>query len=220
MFRIKICGLTSVDDALEAAAGGADAIGLNFFAQSKRCVDVETARHISLALPAEVKRVGVFVNASTNDIGAVLREVGLDAIQLHGDEPAELLAELPRGIPVVRAYRCGQQGLLELASYLSACRAHGRLPDAILVDADVGADFGGSGKLADWSVVARDRDYLNGIPLILAGGLSVANVGAAIAAVQPDGVDVASGVERSPGCKDAKLVRDFIAAARAAFSDF
>ena len=119
---------------------------------------------------------------------------------------------------IVRAHRCGRDGLAPLAKYLVDCRALGRVPDAVLIDADAAAEYGGTGQRADWARIASQRELLGELPLILAGGLTPDNVAAAIAAVRPDGVDVASGVESGPGRKDAELVRRFIAAARDAFA--
>jgi phosphoribosylanthranilate isomerase len=216
MFRIKICGITNIQDAVVAAECGADAVGLNFFSKSRRCVDRETAVEIAASLPAGVMRVGVFVNHNPDEVAEIVGHVGLDAIQLHGEEPPALLDELPSNLPIVRAVRCGRDGLAPLASYLQECRKLGRLPDAVLVDADAAHDFGGSGQLADWTLIARDRSILAELPLILAGGLTPENVAGAIAAVQPDAVDVASGVELQPGRKDPDRIALFIAEARTA----
>jgi phosphoribosylanthranilate isomerase len=218
LFRIKICGITSVADGLAAASAGADAIGLNFWPQSKRYVRPETAREIAAALPGGVTKVGVFVNAAAEEIASTADEVGLDWIQLHGDERAELLAKLPPRLPVLRAFRCGADGLTQLARYLTESRDEGRAPDAVLIDADAAGDFGGTGQCADWARVAQDRNLLAGMPLILAGGLTPRNVAAAIQSVRPDGVDVASGVESQPGRKDGALVEQFVVAARAGFA--
>jgi phosphoribosylanthranilate isomerase len=217
IFQIKICGITSIEDALVVARAGADSVGLNFWPQSRRFVSAETAREIVATLPGNVTKVGVFVNATAVDIAAIADAVGLDWIQLHGDEPPELLAKLPPRLPILRAFRCGAKGLAPLTQYLNASKVNGRAPDAVLVDADAAGDFGGTGRLADWARIAQDRSLLGGLPLILAGGLAPRNVAAAIAAVRPDWVDVASGVEVRPGVKDAVLVEQFIAAARAAF---
>lgn len=210
--------MTTVEDALDAAAAGADAVGLNFYGGSKRCVDASTAERICISMPADVKTVGVFVNAGAAEIAAITEQVELNAVQLHGDEPPEYLGRLPHGVAIVRAYRCGEQGLAPLRAFLAECRSHGRIPDAVLIDADVAEAFGGTGRAADWALLARDRHLVGEIPFILAGGLTPGNVGAAIAAVRPDGVDVASGVEREPGRKDAALVQQFVAAAGAAFA--
>jgi phosphoribosylanthranilate isomerase len=214
MFRIKICGMTSSDDVRAAADAGADAIGLNFYRRSRRYVFPEVAKQIGAMVPDEVTKVGVFVNAPAEEIKQIVNLVGLDCVQLHGDEPPALPSGLPPHIAIVRAFRCGADGLTPLVDYLAACRAHGRAIDAVLVDADAQADYGGTGRVADWSLVARDRNMLGNVPLILAGGLTPENVGGAIVLVRPDGVDVASGVEREPGRKDAALVRRFVVAAR------
>jgi phosphoribosylanthranilate isomerase len=216
-FRTKICGITNIEDALGAAEAGAGAIGLNFFSKSRRFVEKETARKIAAALNERVLRVGVFVNAAAHHITAIADEVGLDAVQLHGDERPRLIAELPTRLPIIRAHRCGLAGFEPLQRYLDECRSLGRLPDYILLDADAGANFGGSGAVADWPSIAGHREALAGLPLILAGGLTPDNVAAAIAAVHPDAVDVATGVESAPGHKDPVRVVRFISAANEGF---
>jgi phosphoribosylanthranilate isomerase len=217
MFQLKVCGITTVDDAVVAAEAGADAIGLNFWPRSRRLVSIDAAREISAELD-DVVRVGVFVNATAEEIARTADAVGLEWIQLHGDEPAELLAQLPAQLKVMRAFRCGAEGLKSASRFLSECRARGRAPDAALVDADAGAEYGGTGRVANWSKIVSERGQLGGVPMILAGGLTPQNVAEAIAVTRPDGVDVASGVESRPGVKDAKLVREFIDAARLGFS--
>jgi phosphoribosylanthranilate isomerase len=217
IFQIKICGITSAGDALAAARAGADAIGLNFWPQSRRFVPRNTAREIVSAMPSDVTKVGVFVNSTPAEIAAIVDEVGLEWIQLHGDEPPEVLAKLLPRLPILRAFRCGENGLTPLIQYLTESKVNGRAPDAVLIDANAAGDFGGTGRVADWARIAQDRNLLGGLPLILAGGLASQNVAAAIAAVRPDAVDVASGVEIRLGVKDAVLIENFVAAARAAF---
>lgn len=219
MFRIKICGITNEADARLAAAAGADALGFNFYAKSKRFVEPAAAREFVAALPSTVQKIGVFVNHSAAEICSIVTAVGLKGIQLHGDESPEIVKQLPAGLVLIRAFRCGAAGLTPLRAYLDECRAAGRVPDAVLIDADAGAQFGGTGQRADWGRVADERGLLEGVPLILAGGLTPGNVRAAIAAVRPDGVDVASGVERGPGSKNNRLVEEFIAAAKLAFGE-
>jgi phosphoribosylanthranilate isomerase len=214
-FWIKICGITNLNDASAAADAGADALGFNFFNKSRRFVDPPTARQIVEQLPTNLLKVGVFVNHDVAQIIDIADRVGLNAVQLHGDEPAALISELPPHVRIVRAHRCGPAGLAPLARYLDECHTLGRMPDVLLIDADAGADFGGSGKLADWAVIRQQKESL-GLPLILAGGLTPDNVEAAIETVAPNGVDVASGVEREPGRKDPKLISRFITAARKA----
>jgi phosphoribosylanthranilate isomerase len=217
MFRIKICGVTNADDARAAADAGADALGINFYPASKRFVDLAVARQIGDAVPDDVAKVGVFVNHSLGEILDAVEALRPAYIQLHGDEPAEFLADLSSQIKIIRAYRCGPNGLTPLASYLEKCGAFGRTPDAILLDSDALGAFGGTGCTADWSSIANQQPMLGDAPLILAGGLTPLNVGPAIAVVRPDAVDVASGVERQPGLKDRELMKQFIDAAREAF---
>lgn len=215
-FWIKICGITNANDGLAGCVAGANALGFNFFNKSKRFVEPRHARQIVKQLPADVLKVGVFVNEGAKQIAEIVEQVGLTAVQLHGDEPASLLPQLPIHVRIMRAYRCGAEGLAPLSLYLEECHALGRMPDALLMDADAGAEYGGSGRTADWSAIGSQREVLRGLPLILAGGLTPENVAAAIEAVKPDGVDVASGVEKAPGVKDADLVARFVAAARKA----
>ncbi len=217
MFRIKICGVTNADDARAAIGAGADALGINFYPSSKRFVDRNIAMQIGEVVPSDATKVGVFVNHSASEIRNVVESLRPAYIQLHGDEPATLLPELPAALKIIRAFRCGSAGLAPLASYLDRCRANGRMPDAVLIDSDAAGAFGGTGRAADWSLITRDRTMLGDIPLILAGGLTPANVVSAIEAVRPNAVDVASGVERQTGQKDHDLIEQFIIAARSAF---
>lgn len=217
MFQIKICGVTTVADALDAVAAGADAIGLNFAARSPRCITIEQARLIAASLPAQVVKVGVFVDTIKATVLEIAEAVGLNMIQLHGDEGPERVNELaPHS--VVRALRCGTAGIAPTVQFLSECRVAGRLPDAVLLDAAVGQQFGGTGAIADWQVARAYAQLRDVPPLILAGGLTSENVAAAIAAVGPAAVDTASGVESSPGRKDPAKLRAFVQAAREAFT--
>lgn len=216
MFRVKICGLTSVADALEAVAAGADAIGLNFYPRSPRCITPQLAAEISQAVGPQVVRVGVFVNAPTIEIRRLAADCSLDAVQLHGDELPAAVRDLA-GIPVVRAMRIAND-LSDAQRHLDQCQALAALPRTLLVDAAVVGQYGGSGRAAPWEILAA-RGPLCGLPLILAGGLHAENVAAAIAIVRPDGVDVASGVEESPGRKSPERMRAFVDAARRALAD-
>jgi phosphoribosylanthranilate isomerase len=217
MFRIKICGITTLDDARAACDAGADAIGLNFFSKSSRFVAPETARQIARALPSNLLKVGVFVNRSAADISQTVERVGLNCVQLHGAEQPDLIGQLPAAVPIVRAWQSSRDKLETLVIHLALCRLSARMPDAILLDASSQRDFGGTGQVADWQAIVDYRSVLGDIPLILAGGLTPENVAGAIAMVRPAGVDVASGVEREPGRKRASLMIDFVEAARAAF---
>ena len=124
MFRLKICGITSIDDARAAADAGADAVGLNFFRKSRRFVEPDVAQQIVAALPSDVAKVGVFVNHEAREILEVLEQVNLDFVQLHGDEPVTILAQLPTSVRVVRAHRCGSDGLDGLARYLEVANEY------------------------------------------------------------------------------------------------
>lgn len=223
MFRIKVCGVTRLSDAADVAAAGADAIGLNFYKGSPRYVSIDVAR----ALAAAVKRgplvVGVFVNASAKWIAEVAAAVPLGAIQLHGDEPPEFVRAMPAGLPVIRAFRIDDRGLAPAAKYAERCTAERPL-SAVLLDAAVAPSegepqaYGGTGERLDWAGVGRERQIVQGPPVILAGGLRAENVARAIALSHADGVDTASGVEVAPGIKDAKQVRQFVAAAKSALA--
>jgi len=206
---VKVCGVTSVDDALLAARAGADAVGLVFWPGSPRRVDLETARRITAALPPFVLRVGVFVDAPREELARTAEAVGLDVLQLHGQETPESLAGLPRR--VVKAVPVGSGFRVEDAlRYADAA-------DGILLDTRPpggGAPPGGTGKAFDWSLARGVREKVGF--LMLAGGLTPDNVGKALSAVRPDAVDVSSGVESAPGRKDPLKVRAFLdAVARA-----
>jgi phosphoribosylanthranilate isomerase len=207
--KVKICGVTRIEDAAWIAAANADFIGLNFWPRSKRWVDAAHAAELAAAAraagPAQI--VGLFVDATAAEIAAVHARVGLDIIQLHGAETPEDAAAAARevGRPVWKAIAAGAPG----GSTLDAWQV-----DAILLDTPT-PGRGGSGRSFDWSIAraARERDPARRI--VLAGGLHPGNVAEAIGAVQPWAVDVASGVEVAPGVKDAGKVAAFIAAARA-----
>jgi phosphoribosylanthranilate isomerase len=216
MFRIKICGITTVDDGLMVARAGADAVGLNFYAKSSRHVEVDQAARIVESLGAEVLKVGVFVNASGEDICRIFDQTGLDLVQLHGDEPPEFLARLG-GRAVMRAFRIGPGGLEPVNNYLGQCRRLGCLPRMTLLDSHAKGAYGGTGAVADWSVVSGYPAEGWQPPLVLAGGLTAENVSEAISAVRPEAVDTASGVESRPGQKSAPLLKAFIDAAKRGF---
>lgn len=214
VFRIKICGITSVEDALLAAEAGADAIGINFYERSPRYVTTERAKEICEALPKGVAKVGVFVNSLPKGILAIAERVGLSAVQLHGDERPEFLASLGN-MPVIKAFRCRESTLNSVRAFLKLCPAATH-PVAVLVDAHAPGTYGGTGQVLDWPRLREEKENLSGLPLILAGGLTPENVAEAIRIAQPDAVDTASGVETSPGVKDPAKVRDFVTAAKSA----
>lgn len=213
MFRVKICGVTNLDDAQAAVDFGADAIGLNFYSKSKRYVEPNQAAAIAEGLRGKVLVVGVFVNEPVPAIQAIVKAVGLNAVQLHGDETPAAVASFG-DTPVIRARRVGPDGISPIAADLSACREVGKVPDAVLLDAAAGSSFGGTGTTLDWSVVAKHKEVLGSVPLALAGGLKPSNVAEAIRTAEPFGVDVASGVEVSPGIKDTAEMREFIETVR------
>lgn len=210
---IKICGIRDLATAVAVAECGPNAIGLNFYSGSPRVVTAPVAKEIVSRLPRHVEPVGVFVNHSADEIVRISGECKLTTVQLHGDEPPELIAELPQ-FRVIRAFRVGAAGLGEVSAYLAQCRELGVVPWACLVDARVEGVYGGTGQTAPWDLVRREYDSCDGPPVILAGGLNADNVAAAIATVQPWGVDVAGGVESAVACKDIALVRKFVSAAR------
>jgi phosphoribosylanthranilate isomerase len=215
--HVKICGLTNLDDALAAAEAGADLLGFIFYEKSPRNVDARTVAAISNALrnvpPAtfhvSLRTVGVFVNPSLEQVVRTLDYCGLDLAQLHGEEAPELLAALPgRAFKALRP-----RNEVEAASQADLFARFGPAggPD-LLVDAYHPALRGGAGRTGDWQLAAGLASQHR---LLLAGGLTPDNVAAAIAQVHPWGVDVASGVEATPGRKDHDRVRAFVAAARA-----
>ncbi|PYC25720.1 phosphoribosylanthranilate isomerase [Aquipseudomonas alcaligenes] len=199
--RVKICGITRVEDALAAAAAGADAIGMVFYAGSPRAVGVEQARAIIAALPPFVTTVGLFVDAARDELAHILASVPLDLLQFHGDESAEQCEGLGR--PYIKALRvrAGDDIVARVADYPGA--------QGILLDAYVEGVPGGTGEAFDWSLIPQGLSK----PLILAGGLRPDNVAAAVARVRPYAVDVSGGVEASKGIKDAQKVGAFIRAA-------
>jgi phosphoribosylanthranilate isomerase len=196
---VKVCGTTSEEDALLAVAMGADAVGF-IFAPSTRQVSVGTAADIVKRLPREVVTVGVFRDEAPARVVEIVNKIGLRAAQLHGHETADQARWVRERVPLlIQAFPAG-------GSAVARARDYGA--DAVLLD----APFPGSGQVFDWTMA----EVPDGVRLILAGGLTPDNVAEAIARVHPWGVDVATGVEASPGRKDPVKMRTFIAAARAA----
>jgi phosphoribosylanthranilate isomerase len=223
-FSVKICGITNRQDAQAAADAGADAIGLNFYEGSKRFVSNDAARDIVVAVGERVQPVGVFVNSPAQAICEICSHVGLNTIQLHGDQRPERLKLIiglhdlgghDPSLSIIRAHSFGPRGMT--AVYEDMFDATGDAADAVLVDAAVSGMYGGTGQTIDWDRLANFEVSIGRMPLILAGGLPPENVAEAIRTVRPHAVDVASGVEISPGKKDHAKMRDFVAAARGAF---
>lgn len=196
--RIKICGITRPDDAVAAAAAGTDAIGLVFYPPSPRAIDIETARGIVAALPPFVTVTGLFLDAGREDIESVLASVPLGLLQFHGHEDAAFCRGFNR--PWIKAV-----GMADGADPAELARSW---PDAagLLADSHRLGEAGGTGTTFSWDRLTGDRDYR----LILAGGLDPDNVYDAVRSVRPDAVDVSSGVEQSPGRKDAARIQRFI----------
>ena len=196
--RIKICGITRAEDAAAAAKNGADAIGLVFYPPSPRNIEAEQARAISLSLPPFVAAVGLFVNPTRAEVERVLRTCPLALLQFHGDEDPAFCADF--GLPYIKAARV-RPGF-DLIQYLSSYRA----ARGWLLDAYDDRLQGGTGASFDWSLIPRDLAR----PVILSGGLTPENVGAAVKQVRPWAVDVSSGVEAAKGIKDAAKIAAFI----------
>jgi phosphoribosylanthranilate isomerase len=209
--QIKICGLTNLPDTLAAVEAGADYLGFNFYDRSPRCISPEACARLRgelLRRGHTAITVGIFVNHSPVDVAALLDYCGLDLAQLHGEEQPEQLVPLwGRAFKSVRDPR-GQD--------FEALRSYSPGRPAFLLDANTAGAYGGTGTVGDWGAA---RPLAERYPLFLAGGLTPANVGAAIQSVRPWGVDVASGVEAEPGRKDHAKLQAFTAAARAAAAE-
>ena len=213
--KIKICGLTSVEDALNAAQAGADWLGLNFHPASKRRVEVDVARQIVEALPASCEPVGLFVDRPAVEVAALAEWLNLKIVQLHGSEPVEDLAFLA-GFRVVKAFRIGSEAsLAPMLDYVRQAASLGHALHAVLVDADVPGQHGGTGETIRDDLLGAITRVGRGLPrLILAGGLDARNVADRVIRVRPWMVDVAGGVESAPGRKDAAKMAAFARAAR------
>lgn len=203
--QIKICGVTTIEDARACAALGADMIGLNFFRQSPRATEADAARRIVEALPREVCAVGIFVDASANQVREIAHLAGIRSVQLHGQTPPEVCRELAQEFRVIRVFGTGSDFRPEAATLFPECD--------VLVDAPHEKLRGGTGRICDWSSARATLPFTRF--LILSGGLNATNVGVAIETVGPHAVDVCSGVESAPGVKDQNAIRKFIATVRA-----
>jgi phosphoribosylanthranilate isomerase len=205
MVKIKICGITNVDDAKVAVAAGADALGFVLYRKSPRFVEPVVVKRIVAELPPFVLPVGVFVNEELNLVRALMDDCGLALAQLHGDETVSYCQDLGR--PVMKALRLKDRGtFLTLAEFKGRANVRG-----VLIDAFSSQAYGGTGQTVDWTLA---QEAAQSTPIVLAGGLTPANVAEAITSVRPYGVDVSSGVELSPGKKDHDKVKAFIHAAR------
>lgn len=202
MTRVKICGITNLEDALDAVEAGADALGFNFYKRSPRYVEPQAARRIIEELPAKLLTVGVFVNErAPEEVARLASLAGVGAVQLHGDEPPAYAHAL-RPLRVIKALRVGADFVPErVAEYET---------NGLLLDAFDSRERGGTGRTFDWEIARRVRALVP--KLYLAGGLSVENVAEAVRLVRPYCVDACSRLERAPGRKDPERVRSFIRA--------
>lgn len=209
MLRIKICGLTTPEDARAALEWGADALGFNFVPGSKRFLRLEAGRDWIAALPGTVQKVAILANPSWEEAMATAAVPGINSLQLHGSETPEFCRRLMEaGIRFEKA--------LPVSGPASLANVPDFFTDTVLLDSSIGGEFGGSGRSFPWEIA---RDFVRTNPqlrVVLAGGLTPDNVAKAVAVVRPFGVDVTSGVESAPGRKDYARLRAFIAAARGA----
>jgi len=203
MIRVKICGLTRVEDAAAAVAAGADALGFNFWNGSPRFIDPARAARIVENIPSSVLTVGVFVDEEPGRLLAIAEQTGIMALQLHGSETPEYVDRLGAYLKI-KALKVNDDFQPEVLQ---------RYPSAsiFLLDGYVAGMVGGTGRTFDWSLAIKAKEYGK---IMLAGGLTHENVAAAVRRVEPWGVDVASGVESEPGKKDPRLIREFVRAAR------
>lgn len=200
--RIKICGITRSEDAVVAAAAGADAIGFVFYRDSPRYIEPRRANEIAAGIPPFVSTVGLFVDAAPAAIEACMRELRIDYLQFHGNESASFCSQF--GVPFLKAIRVRPgQDLLQYAANFSSARA-------LLLDAFVDGVPGGTGQGFDWTLIPRNLP----LPIVLSGGLSPDNIREAVRSVNPWAVDVSSGVEVAKGIKDADKITRFIRGVR------
>mgnify|MGYP001560118416 FL=1 len=200
--KVKVCGMTSLKDALVAVEGGADAVGFIFYKKSPRSVTMKTVREIVLELPPFVDTVGVFVDETAEQINKIADYCNLDIIQLHGDESPTFCKKIRR--KVIKAFRIKD---MQSVKKLSSFQVSGFLLDTFSENL-----HGGTGKVFDWNLALPAKKFG---PVIMAGGLTPNNVQQAVRQIRPYGVDVCSGVESEPGIKDHKKVRAFLNNAKA-----
>jgi phosphoribosylanthranilate isomerase len=200
--RVKICGITSPEDARAAVEAGADALGFMFYEPSPRCITPEQAAAIIDELPAHVAKVGVFVDADEAMVRTTAATVGLDTLQFHGNEPPNFCARFE--LQTIKAFRVkDSDSLSQLPDYDT---------DAWLLDSHVQGMPGGTGERFNWDLAVEAKRF--GRPILLAGGLTTDNAAEAVSQVAPFGLDVSSGVEAAPGCKDATKVATFVVSAK------
>ncbi|MGA7921716.1 MAG: phosphoribosylanthranilate isomerase [Candidatus Acidiferrales bacterium] len=204
MVKVKICGITNWPDASDAIKAGVNFLGFNFYPKSPRCISPALARRIVKRLPEHVAAVGVFVNAAKDEMLSIASTVGLDYLQLHGEELPELVMELDQAIPVIKALRVHQAfRVSELSRFKQA--------SAFLLDGFDRRARGGTGKTIDWTLARRAGRTRR---IFLAGGITPENAALAVSVAKPYAIDVCSGVERSKGKKDAERMRALLHAVR------
>ena len=196
--RVKICGVRTLEEAEAAVKAGADALGFNFWPESPRFITPEEARRIVAAIPALINCIGVFVNEDAGRVREIASFVGLNAVQLHGEETPRYCLELAP-IKTIKAFRVGDE--------FNPKTVHAYPVGAILLDAKVEGHYGGTGKRFSWEIAIQAKRFAH---VILAGGLNVDNVAEAITFVRPFAIDVCSGVESAPGRKDLNKLKDFM----------
>ena len=206
MTKVKICGITNIEDAVLAVYLGADSLGFNFYRQSPRFFEPTNAREIAEKLPGDVLKVGVFVNEPIEAIARISELAGINAVQLHGDESLQFVREIRSitGLSIIKALRVTPDFRPDDAVEYDA--------DAILLDSYSDKGLGGTGESFDWSIAKRVRTLVGA--LYLAGGLTADNVATAISEVHPYSIDVCSSIESKPGKKDPEKLRAFFDACR------
>jgi phosphoribosylanthranilate isomerase len=195
--RVKICGLTRLEDVRVAVASGADALGFVFAQRSRRRLEPGAAGELSRSVPPFVSRVGLFQDQDFETVKQIVEQVPFELLQFHGSEPADFCSAF--GLPYIKAVSMAEEGAVEVAQNAFADAA------ALLLDSHLPGKAGGTGEVFDWTKIGDAR-----MPLIIAGGLSPENVCAVVRSYNPFAVDVSSGVESDPGIKDASLIRQFI----------
>ncbi len=218
--RVKICGVTRVDDARAAVAAGADAVGMIFHPASPRNISIERAREIVRALGPFVTPVGVFVDALASKVMEIAAELGLHTVQLNGQEPVERIAQLRKQkLKIIKAVKIDAKLEQELERWRGAMNLAGDMLTGLVLETGGTPVPGGSGVSNDWTRIKQlqDKGAFNGLPpLIAAGGLDANNVKDVVKNLRPWAVDVSSGVESSLGHKSAELIADFVRAVRGA----
>ncbi len=203
MVKVKVCGITNLNDALSACHSGADAVGFILYPKSKRFIKAKEVRKITSQLPPFLTKVGVFVNEDPRDVLEILSYAHLDFAQLHGDETPEE-CDYVGASRVIKVFRLKSEEEVEkIRPYVGKVRA-------VLLDTYDSKVYGGTGKPFDWKVALRVKEEFPELPLILSGGLTPENVKRAVETVKPYAVDVSSGVEAEPGVKDGEKVRAFV----------